>query len=851
MTKYPIILLFCICFHSVKAQLSTFVDEKGVFRWSDNKEEIRLFGVNYNLPFAHGYRAINYVGKDHKSAIDKDVYHLVRLGITAYRVHLWDTEITDEAGNLLSTHHLDLFDYLFAKLKARGIKVIVTPFKVGGNGYPEKDFPTRGFSDTLSKVETYDDKQVIKKQQRYFTQLLNHINPYTNIAYNNDPDIVALEINNEPTHDDKKVITAYVNSLVKTIRNAGFKNPILYNVSERSEFVEDYLKADIQGCTFQWYPTGLVHNSQLKGNFLPHVDRYNIPFDTLPNFQDKARIIYEFDSGDTNLSTIFPAMARSFREAKFQFATQFAYDALDLAYANTEYQTHYLNLIYTPSKALSLKIASEAFQEIGHGESFGRYPNNNTFKNTTLIPEKDLAVYNSDEKFMYTNSTEIKPKSTQKLEEIAGVGDSPLVQYEGNGAYFLDKIKKGVWRLETMPDVLWINDPFEKASLDKTVAIAKAHHNNININLEDLGDEFQITGINEGNQFHSKTKTAEFSIKPGTYLLHKNPLGDNFQLSQKIKNIRLNEYVNFNQDISKTHVVHTPKTYMEKGKDLDLTAEIISNHPLDKVEVVLPSGYQTTDNYELKKTGIFNYQTSIPKAKLYGNRFRYNIVVYTDKDTISFPNHVQGSPADWDFVSDTPYETQLLAPAPEAVIFDANQFDFKNMLWPNWQTGVRYNISKQLFKDSSNNSLLVSTETLDAKIPDLTFKLLIGDIIELEKDNLKNFSKIILKGSSGDKLTQKVQVALQLSNAQVFGKIVEVDKDTREIEISFDELQEVPLVLLPNAYPVFQHYWFQSESQAEFDASKIEAIQISIGPGIEKSKLDNKQRLFIEKIALQ
>jgi hypothetical protein len=343
MTKLSFVLLFCICFHSVKAQKSTYVDEQGVFRWSDSNEEIRLFGVNYNLLFAHGYRAINYVGKDHKKAIDKDVYHLARLGINAYRVHIWDTEITDSKGNLINTAQLDLLDYLLAKLKQRGIKILITPFKVGGNGYPEKDHPTQGFSDTLTKMETYKDKLIIEKQQRYFTQLLNHTNPYTNLAYKDDPDIVALEINNEPTHDEQEVITAYIDTMVNTIRKAGFKNPILYNVSERSEFVEEYLKADIQGCTFQWYPTGLVHNSLLDINVLPNVDQYNIPFDTLQNFQNKARVIYEFDPADTNSPTLFPAMARSFREAKFQFATQFAYDPLDLAFANTEYQTHYLN----------------------------------------------------------------------------------------------------------------------------------------------------------------------------------------------------------------------------------------------------------------------------------------------------------------------------------------------------------------------------------------------------------------------------------------------------------------------------------------------------------------------------
>ncbi len=99
----------------------------------------------------------------------------------------------------------------------------------------------------------------------------------------------------------------------------------------------------------------------MEGNYLPNVDAYQIPFFDKKAFQNKARIIYEFDAGDTNQSTLYPAMARSFREAKFQFAAQFAYDPIDLAFANTEYQTHYLNLAYSPSKALALKIATDPF----------------------------------------------------------------------------------------------------------------------------------------------------------------------------------------------------------------------------------------------------------------------------------------------------------------------------------------------------------------------------------------------------------------------------------------------------------------------------------------------------------
>ncbi len=54
------------------------------------------------------------------------------------------------------------------------------------------------------------------------------------------------------------------------------------------------------------------------------------------------------------------AMVRTFRTAGFQWITQFAYDPMDIAYANTEYQTHFLNLAYTPHKTISMKIAAEA-----------------------------------------------------------------------------------------------------------------------------------------------------------------------------------------------------------------------------------------------------------------------------------------------------------------------------------------------------------------------------------------------------------------------------------------------------------------------------------------------------------
>ena len=77
--------------------------------------------------------------------------------------------------------------------------------------------------------------------------------------------------------------------------------------------------------------------------------------------------------------------------------------------------------------------------------------------------------------------------------------NSSIISYEGYGAYFLDYIKDGIWRLEVMPDAIWVKDPFEKTSLDKEVSIILWKEWLISINLPNLGENFTITGLNKGN----------------------------------------------------------------------------------------------------------------------------------------------------------------------------------------------------------------------------------------------------------------------------------------------------------------------------------------------------------------
>src|SRR6185369_17761420 len=92
-----------------------YIDKNGVMRWKNNDNEASFFGVNYTTPFAYAYRAHKALNVDLEKAIQQDVYHMARIGLDAFRVHVWDNEISDVSGNLLENDHLRLFDFLLAE----------------------------------------------------------------------------------------------------------------------------------------------------------------------------------------------------------------------------------------------------------------------------------------------------------------------------------------------------------------------------------------------------------------------------------------------------------------------------------------------------------------------------------------------------------------------------------------------------------------------------------------------------------------------------------------------------------------------------------------------------------------
>src|SRR4051812_4845175 len=505
---------------SAVAKRAVYLDKEGVIRWRDNRQEVALFGANYVLPTASDYRAAGYVHGDRKRMIDEDMAHFARMGWDGMRLTFWgDWEASDSAGNLIANDHLDLQDYLIARARERGIYLLFSPIQLYGSNWPDAlgDTTAPGFGRHFGKERMGTDPAARAAQINYLRQILEHVNPYTGVALKDEPAILFIELVNEPWHhpEDMEGSIRYINALTGAVRSTGCRKLIFYNVSQDFRISPAIARSEAQGVTFGWYPTGLNSGHELQGNYLRGVDSF--PDMLRRDLARLPRIVYEFDSPDLRNSTMYPAMVRTFRAVGAQFAAMFAYDMLRTASRNLGWQTHYLNLVYTPRKAMSAIIAAEAMRRLPRMRSYGRYPRNTRFGDFRVSAEDDLSELVARDAFLYAGSTTSKPPDPSALRRIAGYGSSPIVAYEGEGTYFLDRVRSGVWRLEVYPDAVPLRDPFEPPSPDKVVTRAIHRTWPMTVRLPDLGDTFTVQSLTGRNRITGRAVAGRISVTPGVY----------------------------------------------------------------------------------------------------------------------------------------------------------------------------------------------------------------------------------------------------------------------------------------------------------------------------------------------
>ncbi|MBQ3289028.1 MAG: cellulase family glycosylhydrolase [Kiritimatiellae bacterium] len=490
------------------------VDAQGVMRWTDDGSEVAVFGVNYYAPFALDYRVLRERGCDVKETIRRDVAQFRRLGLNAIRLHCFDREFSTREGAFVDNDHVDALDYLVSECASNGIYTVLTPIAAWGGG--KWTSCTNGFAYPVGIKTLTSDRDLWKAEARFEREFAEHVNRYTGRRYADDPCVLCFELINEPGYPDgttSEQVAEYANALLDGIRRSGTKKPVFYSATwnGRNDCVP-MLKTD--GVSGVYYATGLEAGHALPGPQLGFVKGSSLKADS--RLDGKAKIVYEFDAADTPGAYMYPAMARLFRSEGAQSATQFQYDPTPLAADNVSYRTHYLNLVYTPEKAMSLAIASEVFRRLPRGTSFAAEKNEMVFPPFRVNAESNLSEMVTETALLYTATPLTPVPALEKLRRVWGCGSSPVVASSGNGCYFLDKVADGQWRLQLYPSVMPCADPYTGDGGKKTVVLADCPE--LTVRLPDLGADFTAWRVSDGSRAAS-ARGGRVVLAPGDYVL--------------------------------------------------------------------------------------------------------------------------------------------------------------------------------------------------------------------------------------------------------------------------------------------------------------------------------------------
>ncbi|MCL2347286.1 MAG: carbohydrate binding domain-containing protein [Planctomycetaceae bacterium] len=181
---------------NISSQLEAPAGKSGFVRVEDgcfvtDRGPIRFWGTN--LTFMANFPT--------PEQADQLADRLARFGYNCARLHHVDTgnnSLVSGRNTLteLDPKKLDAYDRLVAALKKRGIYVNINLHV--GRWFDDRDgFPFRDQRPDFDKGVGNFEPRMIEYQKKYAKDLLTHVNPYTKLAYCNDPCVAMVEISNE------------------------------------------------------------------------------------------------------------------------------------------------------------------------------------------------------------------------------------------------------------------------------------------------------------------------------------------------------------------------------------------------------------------------------------------------------------------------------------------------------------------------------------------------------------------------------------------------------------------------------------------------------------------------------
>jgi hypothetical protein len=493
-----------------------------------------------------------------------------------------------------------------------------------------------------------------------------------------------------------------------------------------------------------------------------------------------------------------------------------------------------MNLLYTPSKALSLMIAGKAFHKIPRMKSFGKYPANNQFEEFRVSAKEDLSEMNADSIFIYSRTTASIPRNAAALQQIAGCGNSQVVQYDGTGAYFLDKQENGVWTLEVYPDVLWLRDPFEATSLSRQAARLFWNERKVKITLPDLGENYTLLSVQAPDIKFDQTSSCEYLVKPGKYLVARK------NIEKKLFRKYFNRKEKFLDGLYTppaitpgVYVVNTSKQTAGESDPSAFRFQIAGEKTITHPTLYIKRfGWHGFAKQELINVGGFDYALADTPKILQVDNLEYCIAFESGGKTFTFPGGAQITPEKWDFSPNSVWKLKIIGKEEAITVLNVSR-DIKDFVFPHFNRSRRYTVDLKNGSQSDETSLSLHINFLEESKTPFGIQLNVSENLQPFAAQLDGYKTIVLKARSSQDSASIVSLNFIMADGKCYTAAAKLKNIWQEVEIPLSAFHTGSSLILPNSYPLFlPEIWNAASDNSEKDLtlSALEFIQIVANP---------------------
>jgi hypothetical protein len=375
------------------------------------------------------------------------------------------------------------------------------------------------------------------------------------------------------------------------------------------------------------------------------------------------------------------------------------------------------------------------------------------------------------------------------------------------------------------------------------------------LNLQDLGNRFQVKPVNPGNHFQPKMEGTKFIIKPGVYLITRSGVNNAWKADDQWQNIRIGEFHAPTSSVDKTYIVHdAPAVAIAGETPLRIQAEVVSTDPAPRVSLLVQSGFRAL-NIDMDRTGPFTYEASIPAEQLKKGFLNYYLLVRSDQQAITFPADKPGLPYQWDFYDRTPYRVRVIGADQAIPLFDAEE-DWDKLSTKSWLNTLQLvpldNPKSSEYQVNVQRLFQEDPENLNGEIiHDYSLRHYLNPRIDPIREQLAGKKNLLLTARALNDRPTKLQLALVDKQGNAYGVVLDVSPELGTYEIPISVLQPTQTVTMPRPYPTFLPYFFAGGTSEAFDIGQVEAVQFSIGPGIPVKELEYQHGVALISLVLE